>query len=550
MWNLRDGTCLRTIQGTNEFEINQLAFSDDGKHFCSLQYDPYDNDKSWMWKIHDSETCRCVRTLDIQLRPSEIAFSGVGQWLVATAEDARKIRLSQWAATGDVVWRELTGHDNHVRSLAFSVDGTLLASASQRDIRVWDTQTRECVHTFQMPGGYLYKDTGLHNGGGLAVTTHLLAVSLTPSMDGASRTAIYKLSPGEGPFGGFIDQEFICLAFSVDGKLLAASSDSNSVQILDTAALALNTTLGSYSQPIKTATFAPASNLFVSTTAEQVRCWDISGVCRNSLALPGRRVEKVAVSQGAPLVALLLDKDETQVWNLDTGNLVQTLNVSFSNSKPNSLTISHNGKTIALSTRSPPALALWHLKTSHRENIAVTEGRAIIASSISPGGDQIAVATEDQRGETSQVEVLASSTSTLPVTLRDSKVKADILDEGSTVLFSPKGDRVALVGLFLAKIWSLETGQCLWGTEDLPQGLLCHPNFLNLETPEPQQLGTWLSPYSVSGDGWIAKHKNKVAWLPPEYRPAYPLAVCISGSTIAIGTPSGEVKLIGFELKD
>ena len=49
------------------------------------------------------------------------------------------------------------GHINLVIYLAFSPDGSKLASASvDQTTRIWDAQTGDCLHTFQTPGETTY----------------------------------------------------------------------------------------------------------------------------------------------------------------------------------------------------------------------------------------------------------------------------------------------------------------------------------------------------------------------------------------------------------
>ena len=50
----------------------------------------------------------------------------------------------------------LNGHSNWVRSAQFSPDGRLIVSGSDdKTVKLWDRQTKECIHTFYEHGGYV-----------------------------------------------------------------------------------------------------------------------------------------------------------------------------------------------------------------------------------------------------------------------------------------------------------------------------------------------------------------------------------------------------------
>src|SRR5437660_12553033 len=70
---------------------------------------------------------------------ASVAFSPDGARLASGGED-NTVRL--WDAKTGAVVQTLTGHTGLVASVAFSPDGARLASRDQKQIKIWDVQSR------------------------------------------------------------------------------------------------------------------------------------------------------------------------------------------------------------------------------------------------------------------------------------------------------------------------------------------------------------------------------------------------------------------------
>lgn len=76
-----------------------------------------------------------------------VTFSKKG--MLASGSHDKTVLL--WNPRGAILLRELKAHTGWVRSLAFNVDGTILASVSDDETcKLWDVITGECAKTMEL----------------------------------------------------------------------------------------------------------------------------------------------------------------------------------------------------------------------------------------------------------------------------------------------------------------------------------------------------------------------------------------------------------------
>jgi WD40 repeat protein/serine/threonine protein kinase len=275
-WDATTGRLKRTLRAPWETAI-ALAYSPDGSWLASAGTDR----SVRIWNLGTS--AQPVLVSDPVEGSSSVTFSpdgktlakGGGDWprviqepmdKVPPAEgQARAIRICD-AATGISI-RSLHGHTGSIHAVAFSPDGTKLASAgSDQDVRIWSVATGE---------------VSMHLGG------HSGAV--------------------------------LCLAFSPDGKTLASAGSDHTICCWDMATGHLIHKLAGHANWVMGVAFSPDGTRLASAGADQsVRVWDpAQGRELLSLRGPRDRVHGVAFCPDGTRLAAASADGHVWVWETE-----------------------------------------------------------------------------------------------------------------------------------------------------------------------------------------------------------------------------------------
>jgi formylglycine-generating enzyme required for sulfatase activity/WD40 repeat protein/serine/threonine protein kinase len=327
--------------------------------------------------------------MPVHTAPASLAFSPDGRWLASASLDA--IILLREAATGDVR-RVLRGHTNGVGYVAFTPDSqTLVTGSIDGTIRIWSIP--EAIE--DAPAARILEPKLGQLKMALSGDGRFLAACGSRS----DAVMLWTWDQWDSPQSLTLPFQPSCLAFSLDGKLLACGGDNKhpdnpaSIQIYSTDDGQPQAALAAHQKAVRSLAIVPGGKLLVSAGNDTTYVWDLaSGKPVSDLKIVSF---PLAISPDGKWAALNR-LGNALLFDLPTGTKLDGTELVWSGAGMiNSLAFNSDGKILAVGDQFGAVnlydTAGWRLRTigqeiGHRNRVVAVassrDGRTVLSGGL------------------------------------------------------------------------------------------------------------------------------------------------------------------------
>ena len=403
-----------------------------------------------------------------------VAFSPDGSTIASGSEDTT---VMFWDAITGEHKQTLIGHENIVTSVAFNPKGDILASASfDATVRLWDVTT-----------GKLKRKT-------LEARSSLTHIVFNPSGDTIAGSTLadnvvylWDVATGKIKTTLEVDTQFAGdIAFSHDGDKIAinCSSDLN-IQIWDVSTRQYQGTLRGHTTNTMDIVFSPDGNTLASVCLDgTLRLWNYNEEFLRDLRVGRNKPKTTFHIENMRWMRIIFSPDNSTIAGYDEDGTVLLLDaatgqqktaISGHTNRVSSIAFSPGGNIIA--SGKGDQVLLWDVNTAELTESLNTAGLNIISVGFSPNGSTLATGHDGNTILLWDMETRQQKLK-IEVPLLDTDIKTWIRE----VIFSPDGNLLASSGGYndySVYLWDVNTGLLkvkLEGHTDTVDSIAFSPN--------------------------------------------------------------------------
>ncbi len=424
-WHLPDAAIIRLGKGHISYGDRAIAISPDGQRLAVAS-------GIGVW-LYDVVTLRELALLAHTDQVTSVAFSLDGTMLASGTGDGT---VKLWNVEAGQNIATFAGHAGSVESIALSPDGKTLATGSgvwDGTVKLWDVTTGRTIATLKGHTGFIESVAFSPDGKILA----------SGAWDGTVKLWNVGTRQNIATFAGHAGS-VESIALSPDGITLASGSGDGTVKLWDMAMRTNIATFAGHRAGVKSVAFSPDGTMLASGSEDNtIKLWD--PVMRTNIATLVRHTDAVNFVDFSPNGTILVSGSEdntVNLWDVVTQNIT-TLEGHMGSI--NSLMFSPDGTTLASGSRN--GTVIWDVATQNITTLAESHIGGVLSIAFSSGGTTLALGLNSGAIKLWDV-AMGYNITTL----------AERMSTVTSVAFLPDGTTIAYGVDRTVKLWDVLTG--------------------------------------------------------------------------------------------
>lgn len=399
-----------------------------------------------LWNVEDGQQLLICQGRVRQVRA--IAFSPNGT-LIASGSNDQAVRIWQ-VETGDCL-NQCLGHSEAVSSVVFSPDSRLLASGSDDGtICLWDVETGICIHKLLEHQDSISSLAFSPDSKTLASSSDDCTVRLWEVQGGNCQRTFIGDSTWNWTVAFVISSQWQVNMSVPPGRAIASSCDDQVIRLWDIQTGRCFHTLEGHQDSVWAMTFSDDGRRLASSSDDQtVKLWHVGkGICQKTFSGFNTQICSLALSPDLKHLATGGEEQIVQLWDINLGQRLRTLRGH--RHQVWSFALNRDGKILA-SGSDDNQVRLWDVKSGRCWRQCRGHTDWVWSVAFSPDNRILASASYDQT-----VKLWDVQTGECIKTLygHDDRIQAVAFNRDSSILGSSSDD-------LTVKLWDIKTGECL-----------------------------------------------------------------------------------------